>query len=58
MASDALAAAIAEEEEQLSGEGTGCSCARAARKPLIRVMVEAKTGQIALRLRAENLVGM
>ena len=56
MASDALSAAIAEEEEKLSGEGR-VLVRPSGTEALIRVMVEAKTEQIAL-LAAENLVNV
>ena len=56
MASDALSAAIAEEEGKLSGEGR-VLVRPSGTEALIRVMVEAKTEQIAL-LAAENLVNV
>ena len=56
MASDALSAAIAEEEVKLSGEGR-VLVRPSGTEALIRVMVEAKTEQIAL-LAAENLVNV
>ena len=56
MASDALAAAVALQEEKLSGEGR-VLVRPSGTEALIRVMVEAKTEQIAL-LAAENLVNV
>ena len=56
IASDALAAAVALEEEKLSGEGR-VLVRPSGTEALIRVMVEAKTEQIAL-LAAENLVNV
>ena len=56
MASDALAAAVALQEEKISGEGR-VLVRPSGTEALIRVMVEAKTEQIAL-LAAENLVNV
>ena len=56
MASDALRDAIAKEEEKLNGEGR-ILVRPSGTEALIRVMVEAKTEQIAL-LTAENLVNV
>ena len=56
MASDALRDAIAKEEEKLNGEGR-VLVRPSGTEALIRVMVEAKTEQIAL-LTAENLVNV
>ncbi len=56
MASDALSAAIAKEEGALSGEGR-VLVRPSGTEALIRVMVEAKTEQIARQV-AENLVNV
>ena len=56
MASDALRDAIANEEGKLNGEGR-VLVRPSGTEALIRVMVEAKTEQIA-RLTAENLVNV
>ena len=56
MASETLAAAVASEEAKLSGEGR-VLVRPSGTEALIRVMVEAKTEQIAL-LAAENLVNV